>query len=350
MDSSSFKISSNPIEGIGINIKDISPWTGSERDNFGFAVFLTVSGIVTADVHDYFFDEWTIEMIVSNTVKVEVYGLAKYDDATEYTIGEIVLSRKEGAWMFFKALGTSTDSDPQSNAADWLDLSTQSDAIIYAAFDALVSPDYYDEANEVVDEFKVTYEKTACYTYAFDLGGVTFNHYRLQTLEQFNNGTAPISEGDVAEDTLSFNLTEFTDSNGVAYGDGIYLYTLSNTAIISGIELNSAAHYQTFVLVDICKITECYKKIVMQVLCSKLCGCTDGCTDEEIAEDRKMRDFLNMYLASFSLVLGYLNKDYVAKINATGSNLTEEGELFSASTIISRLLEIVNNCKMCEDV
>lgn len=346
MDTSSFKISSSPVTGIGINVKDVSPWTGTERKDFGFALFLTVSGVVTRVLEDYFFDEWTVELFSSETIKVEVFGVPIWDRTVEYTIGEIVLAENTTGYTFYKALGTSTGSIPLTQTDDWLKMSTETAAenLVDFAAEKTAQPTvyYYDISYETIDESKITYSKTSCYNYAFDIGGTGATHYSIHTLEQFNNGTSPIVAYKAVTDPLNIVISDLLDENNLAYSDGIYVVTFvkgSNDIYVL---------IERVVLVEVCKIVACYKKIVMEVLC-KVCGCDSGCTDEEIALDRKMRDFLNMYLASFSLVLAYLNKDYVDSINAVTKDLSPEGELFAASTIIARLVEIIDNCNMCSD-
>jgi len=346
MDTINFKISSNPVEGIGINVKDISPWTGTERKAFGFALFITADSVVTPIYEDYFFDEWTVEMLLSGDVKTEVYGVPIWERDTEYVEGDIVLHFDFVGNTFYKALATSTGNDPKMNPLDWVKMSTLDVSVSLAAFAAAKAgaPTIYcyDMAYESIDEFKISFTKDSCYNYTFDLAGSDVNAYSLRTLEQYNNNTPEIASGEITGDSFVLDLTQYTDADGETYSDGVYVLNFSKG---SG---DVSVLVEQVVIIELCKIVACYKKIVMETLCN-VCDCDSKCTDEQIAMDRNRRDFLNIFLSSFLLVMAALNKDYVTSLSADSRNISPAGELFTVSTVIARLLGIVNDCKICDD-
>ncbi len=347
MDLSNFKISSSPEKNIGLEVKDISPWNDTSRKNYGFALFVTVDSVVTPVYGDYFFDDWVIEILLSSDVKVEVYGVPLWSSDASYIAGDIVLSRSDTTgWKFYKSLTTNDETDPSQNVSDWVEMSTLDAAVSlsdFATAKAAFPAEYcYDTTYETIDEFKISFTKDSCYNYTFDLTGSDINRYSIRTIEQYNNHTPEIASGDISGDLFVLDLESFSNSDGVPYGDGVYVLNFSKTSGDLSILIEKV------IIIELCKIVKCYKKIVMETLCN-VCDCDSKCTDEQIAMDRNRRDFLNMFLSSFLLVMAALNKDYVTSLNADSRNISPDGELFTVSVLIDRLLGIVNTCKICDD-
>jgi len=106
---------------------------------------------------------------------------------------------------------------------------------------------------------------------------------------------------------------------------------------------------QVIYIDEICGLSECFREMVIKILCNETDPCCESCNAEEKVKQEKLRYMVNQIMALFLSLTAIIHKDTMAYLGIWEDDACRESNQQDISTLIEALKAAIERCGVCEE-